>query len=62
MNNLSEKMQERLEKWRKNTTPVASAVKVRGSAPSRRNGKNDYGDAMSLEEWDEEAKKSQTRR
>jgi hypothetical protein len=62
VNTLSEKMQERLDKWRKNTTPVASAAKVRGPAPSRRSGKNDYGDAMSLEEWDEEAKKSQTRR
>lgn len=62
MNNLTEKMQERLDKWRKNTIPVASAEKVRGPAPSRRNGKTDFGDAMTLEEWDEEAKKSQTRK
>jgi hypothetical protein len=62
MNNLSKKMQERLEKWRKNTTPVASVSKIKGYPPSRRNGKNDYGDAMTLEEWDEEARKSQTRR
>lgn len=62
MNNLSEKMQERLDKWRQNTLPVASAEKVRGPAPSRRNGKNDYGDAQTLEEWDEEVKRSQKRR
>lgn len=62
MNNLSEKMQERLEKWRKNTTPVASANKTTNAPVSRRSGKNDYGDALSLEDWEEEAKKSQTRR
>ena len=62
MNNLNEQMQARLDKWRKNTLPVASAEKVRGPAPSRRNGKNDYGDAMTIEEWNEEAKKSQTRK
>lgn len=55
-------MQERLDKWRKNTLPVASAAKIRNPVSSRRSGKNDYGDAMSLEEWDEEIKKSQTRR
>jgi len=55
-------MQERLNKWRANTTPVASVSKVRSQPPSRRNGKNDYGDAMTLEEWDQEVKKSQTRR
>lgn len=63
MNNLTEKMQERLDKWRKNTIPVASAEKVRGQAPSRRGGgKGDYGDVASIEEWEEEARKSQTRR
>ncbi len=55
-------MQERLDKWRKNILSVASKEKVQTPTSSRRNGKNDYGDAMSLEEWDEEAKKSQTRR
>lgn len=55
-------MQERLDRWRKNTLPVASVEQIRGPALSRRNGKNDYGDAMTLEEWNEEAKKSQTRR
>ncbi len=62
MINLSEKMKERLEKWRKKTLEVVSAEKVRGATVSRRSGKNDYGDASTLEEWDEEAKKSQTRK
>lgn len=62
MNNLDEKMQERLDKWRKNTVPIASVAKIQGPPPSRRNGKNDYGDAMTLEEWNEEVKKSQTRK
>lgn len=55
-------MQERLEKWRQNTLPVKSAEKVRGPTPSRRSGKNDYGDAQTQEEWDEEVKRSQKRR
>ncbi len=55
-------MQERLDKWRKNPQPVPSAEKLRGPAPSRRSGKNDYGDAMTLEEWEQEVKKSQKRR
>lgn len=29
MNNLSKKMQERLDKWRKNPLPVKSAEKIR---------------------------------
>jgi hypothetical protein len=29
MNNLSQKMQERLNKWRKNTTPVKSVEKIK---------------------------------
>lgn len=62
MSNLSEKMQERLDKWRKNTLPVPSAEKVRGPVLSRRNGKNDYGDAQTQEEWDEEVRRSQKRR
>ena len=62
MTNLSEKMQARLEKWRKNTTPVTSAEKVRGPAPSRRGGKGDFGDVLTIEDWEEEARKSQTRR
>lgn len=62
MDNLSEKMKERLEKWRKNTLPVPSVEKIRGNPVSRRSGKNDYGDALSMDEWDEEIKKSQFRR
>ncbi len=62
MSNLSEKMKERLEKWRKNPTPVKSAEKLKGPTPSRRSGKGDFGDAATLEEWEEEAKRSQTRR
>ncbi len=43
MNNLSEKMLERLEKWRKNTQGVPSTEKVRGK---QRNyiPRGDYGD------------------
>lgn len=62
MNSLTEKMQERLDKWRQSTLPNSSASKIKGTPVSRRSGKNDYGDAMNLEEWDEEVKKSQTRR
>jgi len=62
MANLSEKMQERLDKWRQNKLAVRAAEKVTGTAVSRRNGKNDYGDAMTREEWEEEARKSQTRK
>jgi len=62
VNNLTEKMQERLDKWRKNTLPVPSSEKVKSPPISRRNGKNDYGDAMTIEEWEAEAKKSQTRK
>lgn len=62
MNNLNEKMQERLDKWRKNTLVVPSAVKLRPEKASRRGGKGDYGDVMNAEEWEEEARKSQRRR
>lgn len=62
MNNLNEKMQERLDKWRNHTLVVPAASKIRNEPPSRRNGKNDYGDAMTIEEWEAEAKKSQTRK
>lgn len=62
MNNLSEKMQERLDKWRKHTLAVPSAQKLRPEKAVRRGGKSDYGDVTSLEEWDDEAKRSQTRR
>lgn len=59
MNNLSEKMQQRLDKWRNKTTETT--IKISYPA-TRNNGKGDYGDALSKEDWDEEIKKSQTRR
>ncbi len=63
MNNLSEQMQARLDKWRNKALPVVSTAKVRGNTQVRRTGgKSDYGDAMSLEDLEEEALKSQTRR
>lgn len=62
MNNLSQIMQERLDKWRQNALPVKNVENVRGPIPTRRRGKNDTGDAMTLEEWNEEVKKSQTRK
>jgi hypothetical protein len=61
MNNLSETMQARLDKWRKNTLPVANR-QVLTNPTSRRNGKNDYGDANTLDEWELECKNSQTRK
>ena len=62
MNDLNEKMQERLDTWRKNLIPVPSAEKLRGKAPVRFSGKKDYGDADDEESWGIEAKKSQSRR
>ncbi len=61
MSDLSQKMQERLDKWRENTTTPPSVKKI-FEPTSRRSGKNDFGDAMTLDEWNEEAKRSQTRR
>ena len=60
MNNLNEKMKERLDKWRKETEKIKFPSQK--DKVSRRNGKNDYGDASTLEEWNEEAKRSQTRK
>lgn len=61
MNNLSEKMKERLEKWRQNTLPVSSVQKIK-SNQTQKSGSGDYGDALTLEDWDNEVKRSQTRR
>lgn len=44
MNNLSKEMQERLDKWRKNTLPVTSSEKVRGPKPTNYVARGDYGD------------------
>lgn len=49
MDNLSDKMRTRLEKWRKNTIPVASAEKVRDN-PQIYVARKEYGD-----EFEEEA-------
>jgi len=62
MNNLSQKMQERLDKWKKNTLVVPSTEKLRLDRQSRRNGRGDFGDATTLEEWEEEYRISQRRR
>ncbi len=62
MNNLNEQMQARLDKWRKHTLPVTSKQVITGQTISRRNGKNDYGDANTLDEWELECKNSQTRK
>lgn len=55
-------MQERLDKWRKNILSVSSSEKVSPEKTSRRAGKGDYGDVVSVEQWEEETMKSQTRR
>jgi hypothetical protein len=60
MNNLNEAMQRRLDKWRENVQPVANAGKVK--SVSIRPSRGDYGDAMTLEEWEMERVKSQTRK
>lgn len=62
MNNLSEQMQARLDQWRKSILPNASAEKILDIKTSRRSGKNDHGDVNSLQELEEEHRKSQTRR
>lgn len=62
MDQLSDKMRERLEKWRQTPTSISSPQQFISPIPSRRNGKNDYGDVMTLEEWEKEAHRSQTRR
>jgi hypothetical protein len=63
MNNLSEKMQERLDRWKKFKNEQKVETKTQQQKPSvRRGGKNDYGDAYSEDEWEEEHKRSQTRR
>lgn len=61
MNNLSRQMQERLDKWRKNVITPPTVRKIQEQV-SRRSGKNDYGDALTLEEWNEEERRSQTRK
>ncbi len=55
-------MQARLDQWRKSILPNASAEKILDIKTSRRSGKNDHGDVNSLQELEEEHRKSQTRR
>ncbi len=63
MNNLTQVMQDRLDKWRKNTLSVPSAEKVKvPNSTGRAGGKRDFGDVCSLDELEEEARKSQTRK
>lgn len=44
MEKLSQVMQERLDKWRKNLTPVPSAEKAFGKRPSNFVSRKDWGD------------------
>lgn len=60
MEKLSEKMQERLEKWRKNTIAVTTVEHIKGSTYHR--GRSTYGDVLTIEEWEEETKRSQNYR
>ena len=62
MNNLSEKMQERLDRWRKPPTAEKPKESTPTTSTVRRSGKGDYGDASTLAEWEEECKRSQTRK
>lgn len=62
MGDLSQLMQERLEKWRKNTLAVPSLDKLRKEGSFHRRSKGDYGDVQSLEEQDQEVKRSQRRK
>lgn len=55
-------MQERLDKWRKSLLPSSSEEKKKEVQPSRRNGKGDFGDAQTLEDWEDECRRSQSRR
>ncbi len=58
MNNLSEVMQARLDKWRTKALPVATAEKKH----SKYTGKGDYGDVESMEDWELEILNSQRRK
>lgn len=54
---LSQKYQDRLDKWMKNTLPVPSAEKVRGPHPKCYIPRRDYGDALPEFEKKQEPKK-----
>lgn len=56
MNNLSAKMQERLDKWKQNALPVKAADKVKGKQPNYLPRKS-YGDEY-LEEVIQQANRN----
>jgi hypothetical protein len=63
MNTLSQHMQERLDKWKKDTQMThydKNDMKI--ETVSRRSGKKDHGDIISIEQWEEEIRRSQIRR
>jgi len=66
MNNLTEQMQKRLDKWRQNTLAVPSINKItypnKTKTTASYGGKKDYSDVGSIEEWEEEIRRSQTYR
>lgn len=66
MTKLSQKMQERLDLWRKNVLPVKLPEKLipnlRQSTVIRRGSKGDQGDVETLEQLEEEHRRSQTRK
>jgi hypothetical protein len=62
MAKLSAKMQERLDMWRKNILPVKSVENFRQKITTRRGSKGDKGDVMTLEDLENEHRRSQTRR
>jgi hypothetical protein len=60
MAQLNQKMQSRLDDWRKS---VKDPIKKVVAAPEqRRGGKHDFGDVLTKEQWDREMLMSQTRR
>jgi hypothetical protein len=61
VNNLTPQMQQRLDKWKKGALEIPSASRVRGNQVMRPiNG--DKGDVDTVEQWEEEKRKSQTRK
>lgn len=62
MGNLSQTMQDRLEKWRKKSLATPSLDKLWKENYTVRRSKGDYGDVNSIEEQQEEIKRSQRRK
>jgi hypothetical protein len=60
MNDLSHKMQERLNAWNNKTTTPNHLRKPQHNFS--RAGKGDHGDVLTIEGWDKEHLKSQTRK